>query len=66
MFVTTLSAQIQICQLLAPNANWLSKECGFLHNKDLVTVAGAGEPAEQPGRNRSKLTEHRQEHRAGV
>lgn len=24
-----------------PKANWLSKECGFLHNKELTVGAGA-------------------------
>lgn len=31
---------------LAHNANWMSKECGVLHNKKLVAGAGAEEPTE--------------------
>lgn len=39
--------------LKAPKANWLSKECGSLHNEELVLVAGArsrGSGAECLGR----------------
>jgi hypothetical protein len=39
---------------VAPKANWMNKEGGFLYSKELVLGAGAGEPAEGLGRDRHR------------
>lgn len=39
---------------VAPKANWMDKECGFLHNKELVARAGAEELSETDTGERRK------------
>lgn len=39
---------------IAPKANWMDKECGFLHNEELVAGVGAGGPAEGLCRDRHR------------